>query len=76
MSFTTITGRGTKKGRKSHIRFEKRSGKLEMVRHQSKKNKEESSLKKLERTKRFRGKGLERVAHDTKSVGNFGYVVE
>ena len=34
------------------------------------------SLKKRERTQRIRGKGLERVAYDPKSVEKFGGIVE
>ena len=38
--------------------------------------KQKVSLKRLERTQRVRGEGLERVAYDPKSVGNFGGIVE
>ena len=38
--------------------------------------KQKVSLKKLERTQRIRGEGLERVAYDPKSVEKFGGIVE
>ena len=38
--------------------------------------KKKVSLKKLERTQRVRGEGLERVAYDSKSVKKFGVIVE
>ena len=38
--------------------------------------KQKVSLKKLERTQRTRGEGLEKVAYDPKSVEKFGGIVE
>ena len=38
--------------------------------------KKKVSLKKLERTQRVRGEGLERVAYDSKSVKKFGVILE
>ena len=70
------TGRGTKKERKLHTRFEKRSERLEMLRDLSQKKKKKVSLKKLERNQRVRGEGLERVAYDSKSVKKFEVIVE
>ena len=38
--------------------------------------KKKVSLKKLERTQKTRGEGLDRVAYDAKSVEKFGGIVE
>ena len=62
--------------RKLNIRFARRSGRLEMLRGQNHKKKEESVFKKLEQTQRIRSEGLERVAYDPKSVEKFGGIVE
>ena len=39
-------------------------------------NKKKFSLKKLQRTQRFRGEGLESVVYDPKSLKKFGGIVE
>ena len=54
------------------IRFEKRSERLKKPHDQSQKKKKKVFLKKLERTQRVRGEGLERVVYDPKSVEKFG----
>ena len=59
-----------------NIKFVRRNGRIEMLRGQKQKKKKKESLKKLERTQRIRGEGLERVAYDPKSVEKLDGIVK
>ena len=75
LSFTTITGRGTKRWG-SFIQDSSKGANDSRCSAIKVRKKKKVSLRKLERNQRVRSERLERVAYDPKSVEKFGGIVE
>ena len=65
-----------KKGEKVAYKIREKERKTQEASRSKPEKKKKVFLKKLERTQRVRGEGLERVAYDPKSVEKFGGIVE
>ena len=76
LSLLTITGRRTRKARKLTTRSSTRQGKIRNAPRSKAEKKKKVSLKKLKRTRKTRGEGLDRDDYDAKSVERIGGIVE
>ena len=65
-----------KKGEEVAYKIREKERKTREAPRSNPEKKKKVFLKKLERTQRVRGEGLERVAYDPKSVEKFGGIVE